>query len=123
MPLAEESAYSYVLFLKESKASATKASDFLSAVGFVLGSLGYDGADDICKSPRIAVPTMSQALYKTRTKQRRPLTVQELTWLEYLVSEAPDIRDCVFRVCAFLHVLPELGTLTLVLAEVFLQTF
>ena len=92
-PMNEAQCYRYVTFLRESGAAPTKAQSFRSAVGFLIGTLGADGAKEVYESERIKGAVMSQTLKKGPTKRRRTLTAFETAWLEYLVSESPDLYD------------------------------
>ena len=77
LPLREEAAWQYVSHLKESGASASKATSFVQACRFCHYVLGVEGALQVVSSRRVCGLADIQLSGKREAKQARPLTVKE----------------------------------------------
>ena len=77
LPLKEEAAWQYVSHLKESQASASKATSFVQACRFCHYVLGVEGALQVVSSRRVCGLADIQLSGKREAKQARPLTVKE----------------------------------------------
>ncbi len=76
LPLREEAAWQYVSHLKESGASASKATSFVQACRFCHYVLGVEGALQVVSSRRVCGLADIQLSGKREAKQGRPLTVK-----------------------------------------------
>ena len=92
-PLEEEAVYGYFSFLEATKAPPSRADGFLQAVGFMIGTVEPDGGNEVYKSERIRGSSMLQKLTMARVKRRKPYTVEQVAWLEYIVQHGKDLRD------------------------------
>ena len=86
LPLKEEAAWQYVSHLKESNASASKASSFVQACRFCHYVLGVEGALQVVSSRRVCGLADIQLSGKREAKQARPLTVKEAQDLHRVAS-------------------------------------
>ena len=86
LPLKEEAAWQYVSHLKESSASASKASSFVQACRFCHYVLGVEGALQVVSSRRVCGLADIQLSGKREAKQARPLTVKEAQDLHRVAS-------------------------------------
>ena len=86
LPLKEEAAWQYVSHLKESHASASKASSFVQACRFCHYVLGVEGALQVVSSRRVCGLADIQLSGKREAKQARPLTVKEAQDLHRVAS-------------------------------------
>ena len=77
LPLKEEAAWQYVSHLKESGASASKATSFVQACRFCHYVLRVEGALQVVSSRRVCGLADIQLSGKREAKQARPLTVKE----------------------------------------------
>ena len=82
----EEAAWQYVSHLKESNASASKASSFVQACRFCHYVLGVEGALQVVSSRRVCGLADIQLSGKREAKQARPLTVKEAQDLHRVAS-------------------------------------
>ena len=60
LPLNEETVYFYTSWLKATKAPATRSRRFLEAVGFMIGTIGADGAKQVLESARCQGSSLAQ---------------------------------------------------------------
>ena len=86
LPLKEEAAWQYVSHLKESQASASKASSFVQACRFCHYVLGVEGALQVVSSRRVCRLADIQLSGEREAKQARPLSVKEAQDLHRVAS-------------------------------------
>ena len=98
LPLKEEAAWQYVSHLKESQASASKATSFVQACRFCHYVLGVEGALQVVSSRRVCGLADIQLSGKREAKQARPLTVKEAQDLHRVASSRA--RHLVDRIVA-----------------------
>jgi hypothetical protein len=93
-PLVEQDAYDYVVELYLEGAPATRATRFRETVAFVKYVLGADGAMAVLASVRVGGSALRSFVRKRMLRQRDPLRVVWVSWLEQLVvDEGADEGD------------------------------
>ena len=93
LPLNEETVYFYTSWLKATKAPATRSKRFLEAVGFMIGTIGADGAKQVLESARCQGSSLAQFKNKGPHVQRDVLTVEHVAALEEAIFKLPNVND------------------------------
>ena len=94
-PVAEETVYQYVRWLRQVGAKPTRASSFVGALSLLNFLLDVKGAGCI-KSSRVMGAVELQYLQKRTRRPRDPLTASMLSVLEELMMTHSDVRTRVF---------------------------
>eukprot|EP00971_Amphidinium_carterae_P215492 4277298-Amphidinium_carterae.1 len=87
-PLNETTCYRYICHLRDERAAPTRASRFKESLGFFQGTIGLD-ASHVLDSNRIHGAVFTQMEQKRPLRQRLPLTVSEVRYLETMVTLSP----------------------------------
>eukprot|EP00435_Cladocopium_sp_Y103_P008882 s3084_g2.t1 len=87
-PISEDMAYRYVCDLRKEGAPKSRATRFLEAVGFCKGMLGAD-VDEVLASSRVKGACINR-LNTLEPRKKDPLTVEQISFLEYLACHRTD---------------------------------
>ena len=92
-PFEEVDVYQYLLYLRDTGASATTASSLLQALNFAAHVVGIAGAKEASKSARVQGAAARMFVLKRPLTQRKPLTKQMIMALENATVYSKSVVD------------------------------